>query len=174
MSYEPKTYRKQGGDEFVVADGGKIDVEAGGSIQQNVVAAGATLTLTRAAHDGKVILLDTAAGSIVTLPAATGSGARYTFLVSVTVSSNAHIVKVADADTVMDGIILAADDTATPAALVWVTAATSDTVNLDGSTQGGLIGDRLELVDIAADQWAVHGIVKQSGTEATPFAATVA
>jgi len=31
-SYQPKTYRKQGGDEFVVADGGKIVVEAGGTI----------------------------------------------------------------------------------------------------------------------------------------------
>lgn len=30
MSYAPKAYRKQGGDEFVVASGGKITVEAGG------------------------------------------------------------------------------------------------------------------------------------------------
>lgn len=30
MSYQPKTYRKQGGDEFVVASGGKITVESGG------------------------------------------------------------------------------------------------------------------------------------------------
>lgn len=30
MTYQPKTYRKQGGDEFVVASGGKITVESGG------------------------------------------------------------------------------------------------------------------------------------------------
>lgn len=33
MSYQPKTYRKQGGDEFVVASGGKITVESGGDIE---------------------------------------------------------------------------------------------------------------------------------------------
>lgn len=32
MSYEPKTYRKDGGDTFVVASGGKIEIESGGTI----------------------------------------------------------------------------------------------------------------------------------------------
>ena len=31
-TYMPKVYRKQGGDEFVVASGGKINVESGGQI----------------------------------------------------------------------------------------------------------------------------------------------
>ena len=31
-SYQPKTYRKQGGDQFVVASGGDISVESGGTI----------------------------------------------------------------------------------------------------------------------------------------------
>lgn len=31
-SYTPKTYRKQGGDEFVVASGGTLTIEAGGVI----------------------------------------------------------------------------------------------------------------------------------------------
>lgn len=32
-TYMPKVYRKQGGDEFVVASGGKITVESGGSVE---------------------------------------------------------------------------------------------------------------------------------------------
>ncbi|MGE4334585.1 MAG: hypothetical protein AB7E55_01240 [Pigmentiphaga sp.] len=32
MSYQPKTYRKQGGNEFVIADGGKQTVESGGEV----------------------------------------------------------------------------------------------------------------------------------------------
>lgn len=32
MSYQPKTYRKDGGDTFVVASGGEVLVESGGSI----------------------------------------------------------------------------------------------------------------------------------------------
>lgn len=31
-SYQPKVYRKRGGDELVIADGGKITVESGGQI----------------------------------------------------------------------------------------------------------------------------------------------
>lgn len=32
-TYQPKVYRKQGGDELVVASGGKITVESGGEIE---------------------------------------------------------------------------------------------------------------------------------------------
>jgi hypothetical protein len=32
-TYQPKCYRKQGGDEFVVASGGKINIESGGTIE---------------------------------------------------------------------------------------------------------------------------------------------
>lgn len=34
-SYTPKVYRKQGGDEFVVASGGVINIESGGDIKVN-------------------------------------------------------------------------------------------------------------------------------------------
>jgi hypothetical protein len=42
MSYQPKVYKKPGGDEIVVADGGKITIESGGSI---VSESGAVMTL---------------------------------------------------------------------------------------------------------------------------------
>lgn len=32
-TYQPKTYRKQGGAEFVIASGGAINVESGGAIK---------------------------------------------------------------------------------------------------------------------------------------------
>lgn len=35
MSYQPKVYRKQGGDELVVASGGKINIETGGTVEYN-------------------------------------------------------------------------------------------------------------------------------------------
>lgn len=41
MSYQPKTYRENGGDQIVIASGGSINVESGGA----VTAAG-----TQAAH----------------------------------------------------------------------------------------------------------------------------
>lgn len=165
MTYEPKTYRKNGGDAQVIADGG--------SLQREITSATASLSVTQDAHDGRTVVLNAAAGLTVTLPVAMGSGARFRFVVGTSVTSNSYKIQVADATDVMDGIVYAADDTGTPAPLVWVTAATSDTITLDGSTQGGIIGDQIELEDIASNQWAVRGFVKQSGTEATPFSAAV-
>lgn len=40
-TYQPKVYRKQGGDELVVANGGKITVEEGGAIQGHGLAGNA-------------------------------------------------------------------------------------------------------------------------------------
>ena len=53
------------------------------------------------------------------------------------------------------------------------TADTSDTITLDGSTKGGLKGWRVVCDDIAANTWAVMVMSEASGTEATPFSATV-
>jgi hypothetical protein len=42
MSYQPKVYRKQGGDEIVVAAGGKITVESSGYVSVGAVETGTT------------------------------------------------------------------------------------------------------------------------------------
>src|SRR5882672_7294235 len=63
--------------------------------QTTTTAAGATKTLT-ASNAGQIILLDTAGGSVVTLPAATGSGNTFRFLVSVLATSASHKVQVAN------------------------------------------------------------------------------
>ena len=47
-------------------------------------------------------------------------------------------------------------------------------VSAAGTTTGGAaIGDWVELVDIATNQWAVRGQLTHSGIQATPFSATV-
>ena len=78
-----------------------------------LVAGGGTLAMTEAAHAGKTIALDTATGSVVTLPASTGNGARYRFLVTVTATSNSHVIKVANATDEMRGYVIQDSDTAT-------------------------------------------------------------
>ena len=35
MTYQPKVYRKQGGDTYVVASGGKLQIETGGALVPN-------------------------------------------------------------------------------------------------------------------------------------------
>jgi hypothetical protein len=137
----------------------------------------ATLALTAAAHAGRTLLLGEVGGDAAltaTLPAATGTGDKYHFIVSVVNTSN-YLIKVADATDIMYGNIIANSTGDTPdLAQPWPTAADSDTITLNGTTTGGVaLGDWIELIDIATNAWAVRGVTTASGTEATPFSATV-
>jgi hypothetical protein len=137
----------------------------------------ATGAITEALHEGKTLLLTVAGASATyTLPAATGGGGRYRFVVGEVNTSNYVIKSVAGAD-VMQGTIIGASttDSATDAARTWRAGTTDDTVTLNGTTTGGVdIGDWVEFEDISATAWAVRGFVTQSGTEATMFSDTVA
>lgn len=146
--------------------------ETGVRITQKPVVLTASTTITPAAHAGRPILLSAAAGLTATLPAATGTGDLYEFIVLTTVTSNAAIIKVANATDTMVGLVLGLDGDGVPAN-AWTVGTTDDTVNMDGSTQGGLAGDRIVVRDIAAGKFFVNGFIKQSDTEATPMAATV-
>lgn len=132
----------------------------------------ATLALALATHAGATVVVDRAAGSTVTLPAATGSGAKFKLVVKTTITSNSLIVKVANATDVMTGTALFGQDAADTAVL-FETAATDDTITLNGSTTGGIKGDIIELEDLASGLWGVTVRGSATGTEATPFSATV-
>ena len=138
------------------------------------VAAGSTLTLTEATHNGKTILLDTAAGSTVTLPAASGSGAVYKFIVSVLATSNSHIIKVANSSDAMQGFVFSMSDDPATVKGFFAVAGTSDTITLNRSTTGSVTkGEYIEVVDLATNVFQVRGWTSSTGTEATPFSATV-
>ena len=137
-----------------------------------VAATAATLSVTQAAHAGRTVTLDRAAGITVTLPAATGTGSVYTFVVITDVTSNSTIIKVADNTDVMTGTAYVLSD-ASDNVIGFRTAADSDTITLDGSTTGGLRGDIIKLTDIAANLFSVEVLTAATGTEATPFSATV-
>jgi hypothetical protein len=144
-----------------------------GGTANALVAGGATLAMTQAAHAGKTIALDTAAGSIVTLPASTGGGAVYRFLVTVTATSNSHVIKVANATDEMRGYVIQDSDTAT-APNTWWAADNDDTITLNRSTTGlAAQGEYFEIVDAVLNHYYVRGYSQASGTEATPFSATV-
>ena len=129
-----------------------------------------TLAVTEATHEGKIVTLNRAAGIAVTLPAATGSGGVYRFIVGTTVTSNSTTIKVTGND-VMFGIATVIDDA--PAIIGWATAVDTDTITFNGTTTGGYKGDYVELVDFATDCWLVSITGRATGTEATPFSATV-
>ena len=86
-------------------------------------------------------------------------------------TSNTTTIKVVGDDT-MSGIALI-DEAGGATAGVWPTASDTDTITFDGSTTGGILGDMVELIDVAADKWWVRLTGSTTGTEATPFSATV-
>lgn len=142
-------------------------------------AAGSTYTAS-ATNVGETILLDTAAGSTVTLPAATGTGNIYRFLVSAVATSNSHIVKVASASDVMKGFAVFADTDGTAAVNAFMTVhsgtlgTNSDTITLNRSTTGSVtVGEYIEVQDYATGLWRVMCLLSNTGTPTTPFSAAV-
>lgn len=132
-----------------------------------------TGAITLALHEGKILLMGEVGGdaeAVFTLPAATGSGAIYTFVVSVVNTSN-YKIQVTTTDIIQGSIVTSNSE---ETAISWTTAGDSDTITLNGTTTGGLqIGDQIVLKDILAGTWAVCGQVNSNGVEATPFSAAV-
>lgn len=135
-----------------------------------VTVTSSTVTITAEGYAGSRIVLNRAAGCTVTLPAATGTGNRYEFFLLAD-ASGSQIVKVANATDVMMGFAALGNDSA--GSSNFYTADTTDTITLDGSTKGGYKGARIVVDDIASGFWAVKVESEASGTEATPFSATV-
>lgn len=133
---------------------------------------GATLTITAALHAGKVVTLNRAAGVTVTLPAASGTGNIYRFYVGTAVTSNNDIIKVANASDTMVGHVLST--LAAGGTTFGETAGgTDDTITMNGTTTGGLVGSWVECVDFATNVWFVRGLLAGSGALASALSATV-
>ena len=128
-----------------------------------------SLTLSQDAHSGHIVVSNLPAAQTFTLPAATGSGNVYQVFVKTTKTGNL-VIQVASASDVMNGVIGVATDAA---GVNIPTAATSDTLTMNGSTTGGVQGSYARLADVASGVWHVSGGLVSTGTEATPFSAAV-
>lgn len=135
----------------------------------NSTVTASTLTVTQADYNGQTIGLSRAAGITVTLPAATGTNAAYTFVVSTTVSSNSYKIQVANATDVINGVANVSGSTGTP----FGTLPASDTITMNGTTTGGIAGSYVEIIDVATGVFFVRAALIGSGTVATPFSAAV-
>lgn len=155
--------------EFPATSLGRI----GDTARRNVALAVST-TITQALHESRTIIMGGAGSArTFTLPAATGTGAVYTFIVGAVNTSNYLVKTVTGADT-FDGSMLQGNSASSGACRLWNPAATDDTITLNGTTTGGSsIGDWFQVQDIATNQWMVTGVVTSSGAS-TPFSDTVA
>ena len=130
----------------------------------------ASATLDRDNHMGAVVSLDAAAGLTVTLPASSGKGDVYTLFVGTTVTSNDYIIQVANATDVIQGAVHL---TTNISGTSMPTSATTDTITMNGTTTGGVLGTWIRLTDVKSGFWMLEGGVVCTGVEATPFSAAV-
>lgn len=148
MSYTPKVYRKQGGNELVVASGGKITHQDGGAVVNpvRVITANATLT---AAESGLVIVAN-AADLVVTLPA-TAAGLKFSFLLGPSGLSTGTGLSIspAAADAIHGNGLTSVDD--------------KDLI-LAGS--GDREGDMVELIADGVDGWYISAVTGTWSKEA--------
>lgn len=133
---------------------------------------GTSLTLTQALHANRVVYVTDVASAYI-LPAATGTGDKYTIILGVTITG-ASTIKVASASDEMQGTAVLFQDGG-DAVVGFKAVDNDDTVDLlgTGNSTGGIFGAVYEFWDVAAGFWAVRIVSDAAGTEATPFSATV-
>lgn len=166
-------------DDFLIYDASvKRTRKAGADLLRAYMASGvvdataATLSATQATHGGQIVTINRAAGVTVTLPAASGTGAKFHFIVGTTITSNDFIVQVDSASATMTGTAVVLQDGG-DTVVGFETAGTSDTITMNGTTKGGIKGDSVECIDIASNLWWVRVHSSATGTEVTPFSAAV-
>lgn len=128
---------------------------------------GTSLSITQALHAGRVIYV-TDVASLYVLPAATGSGDRYTIVLGAS-QTGAGNIKPTAPGTFIGNATLYADGGAT--VVGFAAGATDNTIDLFGTANstGGLLGASYRFTDVATNVYHVDIVSDAGGTEATPF-----
>lgn len=130
---------------------------------------GATRTL-EASESGSIILLDRAAGIVVTLPAPS-VGLTFDFIATVSVTSNSYKVITSAGTIFILGSYVSIDNDTSDAAVGFTCNGTTHVaVTMNGTTTGGLLGTRFRLRAVSATVWALDGLIQGNGTVATSCA----
>lgn len=156
------------GPSSLGTDATGAEITRAADVSARNVALAVDTTLTEALHEGKNLIMGGAGSArTFTLPAATGGGGIYRFIVGAVNTSN-YVITRAGSDVIKGGLVFASDN-ASNAELGFETQ-TATTITLNGTTKGGAgIGDTLTLIDCAAATWCLSGQVTESGSETTPF-----
>ena len=155
----------------------------------NVVDADSSTSLTVASHAGRIVHNNAAGAVTYTLPAINANsdsavagpgadlnnlsniGATFEIFSSITKTGDL-VVQVANSNDVMVGSAKFIDDTSDNM-VGFETAATSDTITLNGSDTGGVTFSKITCTAISSTQWKVDVESGCTGTPATPFSAAV-
>ena len=149
-TYMPKVYRKQGGDELVVASGGTVTFEAGSARVDAVETVSATNVIA-ASESGATFFLSSATEFVSTLPAP-AAGLRFTFIVAAAPSGASYTIVTASSANIILGQVYTLDVNSVTDPDFETTGA--DTITLvDGKA---VVGDRVELF-CDGTNWFAYG-----------------
>lgn len=136
--------------------------------QEVISGLGATRTLLPR-ESGALVLLDRAAGIVVTLPPPV-VGMTFEFGTTVQRTSNAYKIITDKATVFLVGAVMAGDATiATSGDIFTADGTTIVALTNDGDTKGGFIGENFKVRCISATQWLIQGLVIGTGTMVTGF-----
>lgn len=127
---------------------------------------GTTISLTQALHANRILYTTDVASQYV-LPAATGTGDKYTIFLGATQTGAGNIVR-SGSDVMVGDAWQGVNGAATVNHWTTSSATSIDLLGTANST-GGIIGGIYEFWDVAAAVWAVRIMGSAAGTEATPF-----
>lgn len=136
-------------------------------VTHRVVVHTAAVTVNEHDHEGRINGLSLLAGFAVTLPAATGSGAVYKFMVHVVRTSGSYTITAAGSDD-YEGHATLFNDSADTASHFDAAGTAIFTWNAT-TTGGAVIGDWVEFTDIVSGTWAVRAVGSETGSVSTPF-----
>ena len=155
----PRQYLSYGDPDGVVLQGAARQVISG---------QGATRQLTTA-ESGALCLFDRAAGIVYTLPDITAAnlGMTFEFATTVTITSNAaKVITGGTGEFIVGGLVSYIAGAATTFGSAF-NGTTHIAVSSNGTTTGGVIGDRFNMTAISLTQWQIQGLLSGSGTLAT-------
>lgn len=158
-----KTLRDQVNNNFdelyaaIINGGGTVSI---GLINGPAVRTPASITgtdsITAAEHANRTNIITGTAAATLTLPEATGTGNVYRFVFG-QVNTNGTVFVAADTSNTSIGGSINILDADSNAQTGYFGTSGDDTITINGTTTGGLIGDTITLIDIATDQWSVSG-----------------
>ena len=107
-------------------------------------------------------------GGAIVLPNA-AVGKRITIILGTILTGNLTITAAATNQLFKGYAIMEATDVANNKTLFQPDGTDDDVITLNGSTTGGLVGDKIELVGISNIEWRVRATMSHTGAAANPF-----
>jgi hypothetical protein len=139
--------------------------------QEVISGVGATRTL-QARESGALVLLDRAAGIVITLPPPV-VGMTFEFGTTVQRTSNSYKIITNATNVFLIGAVMAGDAAiATSGDIFTADGSTHVALTNDGDTKGGFVGENFKVRAISATQWLIQGLVIGTGTMVAPFTTT--